>query len=50
LPAEALAKAGPRNEPIYVRHIAEEIAKVKNISYEEISKITTENAKKLFKL
>ena len=39
-----------RNEPIYVRHIAEEIAKVKNISYEEISKITAENAKKLFKL
>ncbi len=50
LPAEALAKAGPRNEPIYIRHIAKEIAKIKNISYEEISKITTENAKKLFKL
>ena len=50
LPAEASAKAGSRNEPIYVRHIAEEIAEVKNISYEEISKITTENAKKLFDL
>jgi len=53
LPAEALAKAGPlpiRNEPLYVKYVAEKIAKIKNISYEEISEITTENAKKLFKI
>ncbi|HUW71673.1 MAG TPA: TatD family hydrolase [Candidatus Humimicrobiaceae bacterium] len=39
-----------RNEPIYVRYIAEKIAQIKSIGYEEISKITTENAKKLFKI
>src|SRR3989344_2314994 len=53
LPAEALAKAGPmegRNEPIYVKYIAEKIAKIKNLSYEEIASITTQNAKNLFKI
>ncbi|KPJ73212.1 hypothetical protein AMJ48_01975 [Parcubacteria bacterium DG_74_1] len=39
-----------RNEPICVRYIAEKIAQIRSISYEEISKITTENAKKLFNL
>ena len=39
-----------RNEPIYVRYVAEEIAQIKGISYEEMSKITTENAKKLFRV
>jgi len=39
-----------RNEPVYVKYIAEEIAKIKKVSYEEIAKITTENAKKLFKI
>jgi TatD DNase family protein len=51
LPAEALAKAGPmtgRNEPLFVKYVAEKVAKIKNISYEEIENITTQNAKKLF--
>ncbi len=39
-----------RNEPLYVKYVAEEIAKIKNLSFEEIAKITTENAKKLFNL
>ncbi len=39
-----------RNEPIYVKYVAEKIAKIKNLSYEKISKITTENAKKLFNI
>ena len=39
-----------RNEPMYVRYIAEKIAQIKGVSYEEVSKITTENAKKLFNL
>lgn len=39
-----------RNEPIYVRYVAEKIAKIKDISYEETAKITTENAKKIFKI
>lgn len=51
LPAAAIAKAGPiRNEPINVKYIAEKIAKIKQLSYNEISRITTENAKKLFKI
>jgi len=56
-----------RNEPFYVKYVAEEIAKIKNLRakrtlfssspsfllrknlvFEEIAKITTENAKKLF--
>jgi len=49
LPAVALAKAG-RNEPLFVKYVAEKIAKVKELSYKEISRITTENAKKLFKI
>jgi len=39
-----------RNEPIYVKYIAEKIAKVKNLSYKEISQITTKNARNLFKI
>ncbi len=39
-----------RNEPIYVKYVAEKIAEIKEKSYEEIAKITTENAKKLFRL
>ncbi len=39
-----------RNEPIYVKYVAEKIAEIKKISYEEISRVTTENAQKLFKL
>ncbi len=39
-----------RNEPIYVKYVAEKIAEIKKKSYEEIAKITTENAKKLFRL
>ena len=39
-----------RNEPIYVRYIAEKIAQVKGMDYEEIVETTTENAKKLFKI
>ncbi len=39
-----------RNEPFYVRYVAERIAKVKNLSFQDLSKITTENAKKLFSI
>lgn len=37
-----------RNEPLYVKYVAEKIAKVKNLSYQELSQATTQNAKKLF--
>jgi len=39
-----------RNEPIFVKYVAEKIAKIKKLSYEEIAEITTQNAKKLFKI
>ena len=41
-------KRGKRNEPAMVRIIAEEIAKIKNKSLEEVAEITTDNAEKLF--
>ena len=37
-----------RNEPIYVRHVAEKIARIKNINMQKISLQTTKNAKDLF--
>ena len=39
---------GKRNEPAYVKLVAEKIAELKEISLEELGKRTTENAKKLF--
>lgn len=39
---------GQRNEPLYVKYVAQKIAEIKGESFEEIAKITTENAKKLF--
>ena len=41
-------KKGERNEPMYVKYVAKKIAEVKVISVEEVEKVTTENAKKLF--
>ena len=39
---------GKRNEPGYVSYVAEQIAELKGITYEELAAITTANAKKLF--
>lgn len=39
-----------RNEPIYVKYVAERIAEIKNINIEEIAEITTQNAKQLFSI
>ncbi|MDD3102023.1 MAG: TatD family hydrolase [Patescibacteria group bacterium] len=41
---------GEQNEPSYVRFVAEKIAEIKELSLEEIIKITTQNAIKLFNL
>lgn len=41
---------GKRNEPSYVRFVAEELAKIRDLSVEEVAKITTKNANKLFGL
>lgn len=41
---------GERNEPVYVRYVAEKIAELRGISFEETAKATTGNAKKLFSI
>lgn len=39
---------GKRNEPVYLKLIAEKIAVLKEITLEEVASITTENSQKLF--
>ncbi len=39
---------GKRNEPKYVRYVAEEIANIRNISVDEVAEKTKENFKRLF--
>ncbi len=39
---------GTTNQPAYVKYVAEEIAKIKELSFEEIDKVTTQNAKLVF--
>jgi TatD DNase family protein len=46
-PAEGKDK---RNEPIFVKYVAERIAELKGISFDEVAKVTTDNAVRLFKL
>ena len=41
---------GKRNESKYLIHIAEQLAKIHNISIEQVAAITTKNAKTLFRI
>ena len=41
---------GKRNEPAYVRLVAEALARVKSVSLEEVAEITTKNVGTLFKI
>lgn len=41
---------GTRSEPAHVKIIAECLAKIKGVSFEKIAKITTQNAKDIFKI
>jgi TatD DNase family protein len=41
---------GKRNEPAYVRLVAEAMAKIKAVSLEEVAQITTDNVGNLFKI
>ena len=37
-----------RNEPLFVKYVAEEIARIKGISMDEVALVTSKNAKSLF--
>lgn len=39
---------GKRNEPSYLKYVVEKLAGIKNIAKEEVARITTANAEKLF--
>jgi len=41
---------GKRNEPAYVRLVAEEVAKIKGLTLNEVAATTTANARRLFEL
>jgi len=52
VPPQAIAGSDPamRNEPLFVQYVAEEIARIKGISVDEVASITTANAKSLFSI
>ena len=39
---------GKTNQPAYVKHVAEEIARLRNISVEEVGRVTSRNFRGLF--
>jgi TatD DNase family protein len=39
---------GKRNEPSYVKLVAEQIAEIKGITFDEVAEVTSQNAKKIF--
>jgi TatD DNase family protein len=41
---------GKRNEPAYVKYVADKIAEIKKLPLEEVARATTENSKTLFRL
>lgn len=41
---------GKRNEPAYVRLVAETVAEVKRLSLEEVARVTTANVRELFRI
>src|SRR3989338_4463107 len=43
-------RAGERNEPLFIKYVVEEIARIKGVSREEIEEKTTQNAMELFSI
>jgi TatD DNase family protein len=43
-------KRGKRNEPAYVVHTAEVVAQCAGLSFEELARLTTENASRVYRL
>ncbi len=43
-------KRGQENEPANVKFTAQKLAEIKNVSFDEIAKVTTDNFKRLFEL
>lgn len=41
---------GKKNEPVFVRYVAQKIADLKELTYEEVAKSTFENTRKLFNI
>ncbi|MCK5255422.1 MAG: TatD family hydrolase [Deltaproteobacteria bacterium] len=41
---------GKRNEPSYVRYVADKIAKLKKLDFEEVASVTSQNVKTLFRI
>lgn len=41
---------GSRNEPAYVVEVVKKLAEIKGVSYDEMAKITDENARRIFKI
>jgi len=39
-----------RNEPIFVKYIVQEIANIKNIDFQKVAEITSQNARNLFRI
>jgi len=41
---------GERNEPAHVKYVAEKIAQMTGLEFEEVARVTTENAKRVFNI
>jgi TatD DNase family protein len=45
-----IPQRGRRNEPLYVRHVAECVAQIRSLPLEKLAEVTTKNAQRLFQL